>query len=60
MVGKKRGLIIDWMDGRHIQFDTYEEAKKEYEQMLEEYSKDGGEVDLMLLKIEKEFCNIKN
>ena len=25
-----KGLIIDWMDGRHLQFETFEEAEKEY------------------------------
>jgi hypothetical protein len=56
---KKRGLIIDWMDGRHLQFDTYDEANIEYDKMLKEYKTQGIEIDLQLLKIEKEYCNIK-
>lgn len=54
---ERKGMIIDWMDGRHLQFDTYEEAEKEYEKMLKDY--EGGEIDLQLLEIKKEHCNIK-
>ena len=50
------GLIIDWMDGRHLQFETFEEAEKEYSRMVNELN--GEETDLMLLRIEKEFNNI--
>lgn len=51
-----KGLIIDWMDGRHLQFENFEEAEKEYIKMIEETN--GVETDLMLLRIEKEFNNI--
>jgi len=50
-----KGLIIDWMDGRHIQFETFKEAEKEYKKMLKQYLKDKCEIDLMLLKVEKEY-----
>ena len=51
-----KGLIIDWMDGRHLQFETFEEAEKEYLRMIDE--RNGEETDLMLLRIENEFNNI--
>ena len=51
-----KGLIIDWMDGRHLQFEIFEEAEKEYSRMVNELN--GEETDLMLLRIEKEFNNI--
>lgn len=54
-----KGLIIDWMDGRHIQFDTYEEAFTEYCKMLEYYKKDNCEIDLQLLEVKNEFSNVK-
>jgi hypothetical protein len=53
---KYKGMIIDWLDGRHLQFETYEEAEKEYEKMLEDYK--GEEIDLQLLEIKKELNNI--
>ena len=51
-----KGLIIDWMDGRHLQFETFEDSEKEYLRMIDE--RNGEETDLMLLRIEKEFNNI--
>lgn len=51
-----KGMIIDWLDGRHLQFETFEEAEEEYSRLLGE--RNGEESDLMLLRIEKEFNNI--
>ena len=53
-----KGLIIDWMDGRHLQFDDFREAEKEYENMLNEYKNAGCEIDLQLLEVKSEFNNI--
>jgi len=30
------GLIIDCIDGRHLQFETFEEAKFEFDKRLED------------------------
>jgi hypothetical protein len=29
-----KGLIIDWIDGKHLQFETFEEVEKEYSRNL--------------------------
>jgi hypothetical protein len=54
-----RGLIIDWMDGRHLEFDTYKKAEIEYEKMLVEARKNDEEIDMELLEVKKSFCNVK-
>lgn len=51
-----KGMIIDWLDGRHLQFDTFEEAEQTYLEMLKGLN--GDEADLMLLEIKKEFNNV--
>lgn len=51
-----KGLIIDWLDGRHLHFDTFEEAELEYLEMLKILNNE--ETDLMLLRVEKEFNNV--
>jgi len=56
---KNKGMIIDWMDGRHLHFKTFEEAEKEYHEMLKKYIKDGCEIDIQLLEIKNEYNNIK-
>jgi hypothetical protein len=53
-----KGLIIDWMDGRHLDFETFEEAEKEYNKMLADYKQDGAEIDLQLLEVKAEFNNV--
>lgn len=58
MAKKNRGLIIDWMDGRHLDFETYQEAKDEYEKMLINLKENGCEIDIQLLEVKKEFKNI--
>ncbi len=54
-----RGLIIDWMDGSHLQFETYKEAKDEYKKMLSNAKINKEEIDLELLEVKKRFCNVK-
>ncbi len=54
-----KGLIIDWMDGRHLQFETYKEAKEEYEKMLSNSKINKEEIDLELLEVKKKFSNVK-
>ncbi len=55
-----KGLIIDWMDGRHLQFETYIEAKIEYDKMLRIAKDNKEEIDLQLLEAKKQYCNVKN
>jgi len=52
-----KGLIIDWMDGRHLQFETFEEAKIEFDKMLEDKTL---ELDIELFRLVDSLSNIKN
>lgn len=49
-------LIIDWMDGRHLEFETLEEAEKEYTEMLKDKS---VELDISLYRLEASYTNIE-
>jgi hypothetical protein len=53
-----KGLVINWMDGEHFPFETYEEAKKKYDELLAEYKEEGAEIDFALYILKKEHCNI--
>jgi len=51
-----RALIIDWMDGRHLEFETLEEAEREYNEMIADKS---IELDVSLYTKEQSYTNIE-
>ena len=53
-----KALIINWMNGEHLQFDTYEEAELHYEEIINEYKKENAEIDFSLYILKKELNNI--
>ncbi len=48
-------LIIDWLDGRHLQYEDKDIAEKEYEKITSNLDE---EIDVQLFELKKEFKNI--